>query len=146
VAGARSLAQALRTLGIRRGGNQARLRKRIADLGLETSHLVGQGWKRGDKGPAVPAAPLEEVLTQGRLTKTSNLRRRLIQEGLKEARCEMCGLDTWNKGPIPLELDHINGVRDDNRLSNLRILCPKLPRSYCNLQRQERRGGSTIYP
>jgi hypothetical protein len=58
VIGARSLAQVLVTLGIRRGGNQARLKSRIADLGLDTSHFVGQGWKRGDTTPAVPAAPL----------------------------------------------------------------------------------------
>jgi hypothetical protein len=120
----RSLAQVLAKLQLRPGGNQSRLKKRIEDLDLDLSHFVGQGWRLGDHRPPVPAAPLEEVLVIGTLRKTSNLRRRLLNEGLKEARCELCGLDSWKGGPIPLELDHINGVRDDNRLSNLRIVCP----------------------
>jgi hypothetical protein len=135
VAASRSLAQVLLKLGIRRGGNQARLKGRIANLGLETSHFVAQGWRLGDERPTVPAAPLEQVLVIGRLTQTSDLRRRLIQEGLKDARCETCGLATWRGNPIPLELDHVNGVRDDNRLSNLRLLCPN-----CHAQTPTYRG------
>ena len=38
--------------------------------------------------------------------------------------CEECGLAVWNGRPIPLELDHVNGRYTDNRLENLRILCP----------------------
>jgi hypothetical protein len=124
VSTSRSLAQVMAKLKLRPGGNQSRLKRRIQDLDLDTSHFVGQGWRLGDHRPPVPAAPLDEVLVIGTLRKTSHLRRRLIKEGLKEARCEMCGLDSWNGGPIPLELDHINGVRDDNRLSNLRVVCP----------------------
>lgn len=124
VAASRSLAQVLAKLQLRPGGNQSRLKRRIEGLDLDISHFVGQAWRLGDRRPPTPAAPLEEVLVIGSLRRTSNLRRRLIKEGVKEARCEMCGLDTWNGGPIPLELDHINGVRDDNRLGNLRIVCP----------------------
>ncbi len=40
-----------------------------------------------------------------------------------------------NGRPIPLELDHINGRRDDNRLDNLRILCPN-----CHAQTETYRG------
>jgi hypothetical protein len=49
----------------------------------------------------------------------------LYEEGLKERRCELCGQDeTWNGRRIGLIIDHINGVRNDHRLSNLRIVCP----------------------
>lgn len=85
----RSLAQVLASLEIRRGGNQARLKRRIERLGLDTSHFLGQGWRRGTNWAPVPAAPLDELLIVGRTVHSSNLRRRLIHEGLKQesARC-----------------------------------------------------------
>jgi 5-methylcytosine-specific restriction endonuclease McrA len=52
------------------------------------------------------------------------VRLRLISAGVKERRCERCGLDTWLDEPIPLQLHHVNGVGSDNRLENLEILCP----------------------
>jgi hypothetical protein len=131
----RSMAQVLAKLGIRPGGNQSRLRERIGQVGLDTSHFVGSGWRKGCTSPPVPGRPLEELLVRGRFTNTSRLKARLIDEGLKEPRCEACGRDRWNDRPIPLELDHINGRRDDNRMVNLRILCPN-----CHAQTDTYRG------
>ena len=79
--------------------------------------------------------PIGSAPVLGRLVKSYRLKRRLIEQGLKETRCELCGLDTWNGQPIPLELDHINGKRDDNRLDNLRVLCPN-----CHAQTPTYRG------
>jgi 5-methylcytosine-specific restriction endonuclease McrA len=53
-----------------------------------------------------------------------HLKRRLVDAGLKENRCEECGLTEWRGRPITLALHHRNGVRDDNQLENLAILCP----------------------
>jgi hypothetical protein len=132
----RSFAQVLKRLGLKPGGRtHALLKERIGELGLDTSHFLGPAWRRGSRVAVVPARPLRELLTEGRLIQSNDLRRRLIQEGLKDARCEDCGLSTWNGRPIPLELDHLNGRRDDNRLSNLQILCPN-----CHAQTPTYRG------
>jgi hypothetical protein len=120
---------------VRPGGNQGRIKRRIEDLALDTSHFVGEAWRRGATTPVVPAKPLREFLVRGRFVNTSGLKKRLISEGLKEPRCEQCRRKTWNRRSIPLELDHINGRRDDNRLVNLRVLCPN-----CHAQTDTYRG------
>lgn len=56
---------------------------------------------------------------------TAKVKKRLIEEGYLECKCSWCGItDTWNGKPIVLHLDHINGVNNDHRLENLRLLCP----------------------
>ena len=57
--------------------------------------------------------------------KTDKVKKRLIKEGFLKCECVWCGIkDTWNGKPIVLHLDHINGVNNDHRLENLRLLCP----------------------
>ena len=69
--------------------------------------------------------PLNEILVENRNYKSSNLKKRLIKEGLKEDKCEICGCSNeWNGKPLTLQLDHINGNHSDNRIENLRIVCP----------------------
>ena len=131
----RSLAQVLSRLDLRPGGNQGRLKARIRELGLDTSHFHGRAWRRGSRIPVVPRRPLDAYLVEGRLVHTGDLKRRLIGEGVMAPRCEVCRRDSWNGSAMPLELDHINGRRDDNRLVNLRVLCPN-----CHAQTDTYRG------
>lgn len=70
--------------------------------------------------------PLNEII-EGKHSyyKTGHLKHRLIEAKIFEDRCFECGLSTeWNGKPIVLHLDHINGINNDHRLENLRLLCP----------------------
>lgn len=68
--------------------------------------------------------PLEQILIKDSEYNRTKLKERLIREGIKEYKCECCGISEWNGKPISLQLHHINGIHNDNRLSNLQLLCP----------------------
>lgn len=117
-------AETLRRLGYcPSGGNWRTLRRRTAELGISTDHFDPYAASRHRSRR--DALPLEEILVERSTYGRGALKRRLFEEGLKDRRCELCGQDEhWKGQVISLILDHINGVRDDNRLENLRIVCP----------------------
>lgn len=125
VAGARSHSEVLRALGRRPDGRDwYRYKASLAALAIEATHL-GAGWKRGGVRPPTEAereAFLRRATT-GEVGR-GGLGQRLIRYGIKEARCEGCERTEWRGEAIPLELDHIDGDRFNNRLDNLRLLCP----------------------
>jgi hypothetical protein len=80
--------------------------------------------RRGVITPRPKLEPIAEVLAAGRQRSRAHVKARLLTAGLKRERCEGCGLTDWQGAPISLELHHVNGDGDDNRLANLRLLCP----------------------
>lgn len=128
VATSNTRAQVLRKIGlIPAGGSYKFVGEVIESLGLDTSHFVGQAWAAGTSGHRLHEKPLEEVLVAGRRCNSSQLKKRLVRLGLLEDRCynQPCKVTVeWLGAPISLHLDHINGDHADNRLENLRILCP----------------------
>ena len=102
------------------------LKKRAIELNLNFSHFRNSGYN---------PLPLNEVLVKNKETSSHRLKNRLITEGLKQHKCECCSITEWMGKPTPIELDHINGNHHDNRLENLRILCPN-----CHAQTDTYRG------
>lgn len=124
-----SYSQVITALGLKAGGGTYdHLKDTIQRLGLSTSHFTGQLWSKGKTLPVRYShhkLQLEDVLISGEIRMSSHaLKKRLIKEGIFEHRCDLCGITEWMGNPCPIELDHINGDRKDNRLQNLRVVCP----------------------
>ncbi|MBU1082970.1 HNH endonuclease [Patescibacteria group bacterium] len=121
-----SIRQVLLKLGLRpAGGNYEQIKKYIKEYNLENQHFRGKGWNAGMKGIGKPRIPLADILVKNSSFQSFKLKKRLFSTQLKPTHCELCGWAQYSvTGHLPLELDHINGDRHDNRIENLRILCP----------------------
>lgn len=129
-----SLRQVLQKLNLKEaGGNYQCAKDRIKNLNLDTSHFHGMAWNKGKKLP--PKLSIDNYLVEGKLVQSHKLKIRLIAEGIKEHKCEICGITEWNGKSAPIELDHIDGNRYNNTINNLRILCPN-----CHAQTETYRG------
>lgn len=91
----------------------------LRKMGIEyAGNMGGKGIKTDRKYKTV------EEYIKGSCVKSHILKLKLIRDGLKEAKCEICGLAEWSGITIPLELDHIDGNHFNNELNNIRIVCP----------------------
>jgi hypothetical protein len=119
-----SWAESLRRLNLCPSGGAWRvLRKYAALWDISTEHFDSE--EQRIENLRRRQVPLGEVLVENSSYSRGHLKRRLFAEGLKRPSCELCGQgEIWRRRPMSLILDHINGVRNDHRLENLRIACP----------------------
>ena len=121
-----SIRNVIKLIGLRpTGGNYDQVKKYIKEYNLNTSHFTGKVWNRGMKFEFKPWIDLKDILVKNSTYQSFKLKKRLFLVKMKKPKCEICGWARISEdGRLPLELDHINGDRHDNRIENLRILCP----------------------
>ena len=108
---------------------------------VKFSHSKNAGAKKGctpwNKGKQIGRTEFWDLKYSNEIvfSNTTNVsrgavKRTILRKKLIEYKCSCCGiLPHWNGSPMVLVLDHINGIRNDNRLENLRFVC-----SNCNSQ------------
>jgi len=121
----KSIASVLRQLGLRPvGGNYKTIHHLIEKYELDTSHFTGQGWNVGLKFKPKAGLKDSDIFKKDSDYRFSWRLRERYKKITGIQYCENCNLSDWQGQSIPLEIHHLNGNNTDNRLENLKLLCP----------------------
>lgn len=127
-----NIAEVLFKLGYTVKGNSwgySQIKQRMVDLNLDKKDFKGKSaLVMGTKQKEISADKLLRVNCKHA---RNVLRRCIVKNNLLLYKCAICGLSEWNGKTLSLELDHINGINNDNRLENLRFLCPNCHSQTC---------------
>jgi len=119
-----NISEVLFKLGYTVKGNSwgfSQIRRRMEALKLTTQDFKGKSALKTDTEKLVNP---ENLLCANSKHARNVLRRYILNNDLIPYKCAICGITHWNNKALSLELDHINGINNDNRLENLRFLCP----------------------
>jgi hypothetical protein len=140
IAASLSWAETLRRLRYRSAGGNWKTLKKYAEIwNISTAHFNPDAARL--RAFRTPPTPLEQILVEDSTYSRNHLKDRLYSAGLKLRRCELCGQgEIWRGRRIALILDHANGVPNDNRIENLRIVCPNCAatlETHCGLKNRK---------
>jgi len=126
VAKSKSLTEVIGKMGLKAaGGNYQVIKNYISKYELNIDHFESIIDKNNRIGFKTNATPIENILTVNSTYSRQHLKIRIIKNKLIEYKCIECGnIGEWNGKKLSLQLDHENGINNDNRLENLRFLCP----------------------
>ena len=129
VARSTSVNEVLRRLGLDPvGGHHTNISRRIKAYGLDTSHFTPvvrtERQRYNQRRRTAEEILVEDTSAHARRVPGSRLKRALREQGVEE-RCALCGIEpVWLGEALPIEVDHIDGNWRNNRIENLRLLCP----------------------
>jgi len=104
--------------------NYRSFHKAVKTYNLDTKHFLGQAHLKGESHAHLIKSLKTILVENSDYLSIAWLKKRLLDKQLLVYKCYECGLNTWQDKAISLQLDHINGVHNDHRIENLRLLCP----------------------
>lgn len=126
----RCIKDVITALGLKgAGGNYQTVKNLITEFQFDTTHFHGSLWSKGktflSDSRIKSKYTINDILSENSSANNERIKKILLEEKLIEWKCCECdNIGEWNGKPLMLELDHINGINDDNRIENLRLLCP----------------------